>query len=167
MKKRVLINHTWDSNRPDAKWLFWLRKELEKRGIETTIQALDKQTFQKEWLADVKTTYTIADEHIFTIQHDPGCLTILRYLEYLQKNNITDTHLLVAGTPTQAGIGSYIRLESPKEIIIYNNEAEGPRPPLASLAAHMVVLYSASPDELPGAELLKLKRASKSFLPFR
>ncbi len=157
MTKRVLITHTWSAERGETKWLFWLEKNLEKLGVKVSIQALDKKDFNKNWFADVKENYQLADEHIFTIHQDPGSLTILKYVEYLSGQNITDTHLLVAGTTPHIAPNNYIRLEGSKEIaIISGNQTSDTLASNLVQDAHLVILYSADPEQLANKDFVKL-----------
>jgi predicted alpha/beta hydrolase family esterase len=159
--KRVLITHTWGAERGETKWLFWLQKNLEKLGVKVSIQALDKRDFNKNWFADVKDNYNVADEHVFTIHQDPGSLTILKYVEYLSSQNIEDTHLLIAGTTPHIAPNQYVRLEGSKEIAVFSgNNHSQPSVPNPVTDAHLVILYSADPEQLSSGDFGKLKLKS-------
>lgn len=156
MRKSVLINHTWDENKGEAKWLFWLQKQLEALGVDVRIQALDKRDFKKNWFQDIQKLYSVQDEHVYSIQHDPGCITILTYIKYLKDNEISDTHLLVAGnTGVDAHNQSYIRLESPKEIAIFRGE-DAAQKNSSMKDAHLVILYSADSEQLQNSKFKSL-----------
>jgi predicted alpha/beta hydrolase family esterase len=156
MKRHVLINHTWDPERGEAKWLFWLQKQLEELGIEVRIQALDKRDFRNNWFQDIQKLYSVDDNNVYSIQHDPGCITILTYIKYLKDQEVSDTHLLVAGTQKQAGASPYIRLEGPKDLAIFKGEQAAVRNNLMN-DAHLVILYSADAEQLGDSKRKALK----------
>jgi predicted alpha/beta hydrolase family esterase len=156
MIQRVLINHTWNAERSETKWLFWLQKKLEELGIETRIQALDKQDFKNNWFEDIQKLYNVANENVYSIQHDPGCITILTYIKYLRDHEVSDTHLLVAGTQKQGTTSPYIRLEGPKELAIFKGEQAAAKNNLIN-DAHLVILYSAEPEQLGSSDIKRIK----------
>jgi predicted alpha/beta hydrolase family esterase len=160
MIKRALITHTWSEDRGETKWLFWLQKNLEKMGVEVSIQALDKKDFSGTWFDQVKNTYGVSDNHVVTVNQDPGSLTILKYIEYLSKQNISDTHLLVAGTTPYLAPNNYIRLEGSKEIAIFSDAPSQSQKLNPVDDAHLVILYSADPEQLASGDFGKLKLKS-------
>jgi predicted alpha/beta hydrolase family esterase len=99
MHKTVLIGYRWDG-RDDERWLFWLTKKLEAIGFHVQMQELPELSSNIEhWLPELENTYQIPPENVHIVQHDPGCLTILSYLERLAKKEIAEPTILVAGKP--------------------------------------------------------------------
>ncbi len=177
MQKHVLISYKWHVDRPDSHWLFWLQKKLEAQGFQVTMSELrtpPKDTVS--WVRDIQTIYSIEDKNIFRLEHDPGCLTILTYLEYLARKEDEQTVLLVAGltkfssstrTPllepgklltsmahTTPAYSPYIRLEGTKDVAVIQEQGS-----LATFDAKLVLLFSANPAGLHAGNhsLLKAK----------
>ncbi|MBX4198578.1 alpha/beta hydrolase [Candidatus Parcubacteria bacterium] len=164
MKKRVAIHYAWGEDRGETRWLFWLEKQLQKLGVEVSIQPVDSQQFRGNWIHTLQKDYAVTDDHIFTLEHDPGCLTILKYIEYLKNHDITDTHLLVAGTHKghKGAPGPYIRLESSKELMIFSGAPASEM--LQKMNAHLIVLYSAVPEQIEAKDRARIQAGSRSRL---
>jgi predicted alpha/beta hydrolase family esterase len=158
MKKHVLINYAWNAERGETKWLFWLKKALEAKDIHVTISALSKDSQGTAWFQDIKNIYGITDDHVHFVEHDPGCLTILKYIEYLETQKVENTTLLVAGRPKKGTAGPYIALEGPKEIILSGNKQAVIDPDLTVFDTKIVVLYSANNEALESAKYPALER---------
>lgn len=97
MIKRVFIIHGWESN-PDEAWLGWLRKELERRGIETVAPQMPNTDEPKieEWVPFLtKLVGESSEEYIF-VGHSIGCQAILRYLESVFPKKVSKV-IFVAG----------------------------------------------------------------------
>ncbi len=156
MTKRVLINYAWNAERGETKWLFWLKKALELQGMSVTISAL-KEVEGTAWFKDIKNIYSITDENVHFVEHDPGCLTILKYIEFLNQKNVQNTTLLVAGTYAQGGQIRNTFLEGPNQITVENSE-RSINADLAGFDAKIVVLYSADAEALPAQEHPALER---------
>lgn len=76
MTKHVLISYRWERDRPEEKWLFWLKKTLEQKGFHVTLSELRDLPLGDSWVKDLQTIYGIDDSRVCTVAHDPGCLTI-------------------------------------------------------------------------------------------
>jgi predicted alpha/beta hydrolase family esterase len=95
--RSVLIGYSWDG-RSDKQWLFWLEKKLETMGFKVKLINLPKLSADMQsWLPDLEKTYGVPDRNVHIVEHDPGCLTILSYLEHLTKKSEPEPTLLVAG----------------------------------------------------------------------
>ncbi len=152
MIKHVLITYKWEKDRPETKWLFWLEKKLQAQGFQVTMSPLaTPNRNSKEWIGDLQATYAIPDNNVYLIHHDPGCLTILKYLEFLALSKNVEQALLVAGIPPKnystnsEQASPYIRLEGPQEIAIFSSD--NPEH-LQDIDAKLVVLYSVEGDKL-------------------
>ncbi len=169
MTKSVLISYKWDEERGETRWLFWLQKKLEAQNFSVIMSPL--QTPRQEtstWISDIQALYSVPEEHVYIVEHDPGCLTILKYLEYLDRTQHIDTALLVAGkSKTPQGMhNQYIRLEGAKEIAIFNPENNSPdnQSQFQNVDAKLVVLYSSGEILLEEKRKKQLKNGSGGFL---
>ncbi len=156
MNKNVLISYKWDPERGENRWLFWLEKKLQAQGFQVTMSPLhEPRSTTENWVRDIQTIYSINDKNIYFVNHDPGCLTILKYLEYLSGTPINDPVLLIAGLYKKApqfegqSQSNYLRLESPKEVAVFKGSTMG------NIDAKLVILYSNSPQTLESNEQRK------------
>lgn len=96
--KRVFIVHRWEG-RPGRDWYPYAKKELEKSGY--TVSALRMPSpdlpIMKKWVAHLSKSVGRPNEHTYLIGHSAGVITILRYLEGLNKNEKVGGCVLVAG----------------------------------------------------------------------
>ena len=96
--KRVFIIHGY-TGYPDKNWFPWLKRELEKLGVEVSVPALPNTNSPQlgEWLPYLKKTVGAPDEETYLVGHSLGCPTILRYLQSLDDGQKVGGALLVAG----------------------------------------------------------------------
>jgi predicted alpha/beta hydrolase family esterase len=159
MKKKVLISYIWH-DRSDEKWLFWLKKQLERKNFDVSFSELPKEVAkaqnQAALITSLQKTHAISEENTHYVAHDPGCLTILSYLEYLNTHNKTDPTLLIAGIPKESSYtipnsaGNIKKLEAPKAIIIGSKDQELQ---LSALNIKLIVIYSGVIEELQPKQL--------------
>lgn len=96
--RKVYIIHGWEGY-PEAGWFPWLRSKLIEQGFEVFIPAMPdstKPTLEK-WLSFIKDTVKTPDKNTFFVAHSLGCITILRYIEFLPANKLIGGAVLVAG----------------------------------------------------------------------
>ncbi len=103
--KRVISVHGWGGS-PGEGWRPWLGKELEKHGVRFINPQMPNPEYpqQNEWVSFLKKTLGRPDTETFLIGHSLGSITILRYLESLQKDEEVGGAVLVAGFTDDLGI---------------------------------------------------------------
>ena len=104
MQKKAFLILGWDGH-PAEGWRPWLKRELEKRGIDVVVPAMPhthKPVF-KEWIAHIKKVAAQADEHSYFVGHSLGCITILRFIESLHPGKKIGGAVLVAGFTSNLG----------------------------------------------------------------
>lgn len=96
--RRVIIVHGWDGY-PEECWFPWLKKELEKRGIESIVPQMPRPDAPHidRWAPHLAKTVGKPDKETCLVGHSAGCITILRYLETLPANAKIGRVVLVAG----------------------------------------------------------------------
>jgi predicted alpha/beta hydrolase family esterase len=151
MTQHVLISYRWEKDRPEEKWLFWLKKTLEQKGFHVTISELRTLPMGRDWVSDLQTIYGIRDSRVYKVPHDPGCLTILSYLESLSHKKVEETVLLVATvgeTPFSDPAKqkeSTLKLESTKKVGFLKRTLGHAVPnsmPIDNGSTRLVILYS-------------------------
>ena len=97
-KKRLVIVHGWEGS-PEEGWFPWLKAEMEKRGWEVSVPALPNsaEPEQARWLPYLQMIVGKVDKNTFMVGHSLGCITILRFLERLPKEEFIGGAILVAG----------------------------------------------------------------------
>lgn len=97
-KKRLIIVHGWKGS-PEGGWLPWLKAEMEKADWQVQVPAMPNAAEPKlvEWLPFLKQIAGQVDGNTFMIGHSLGCITILRFLESLAKEEQIGGAILVAG----------------------------------------------------------------------
>lgn len=110
MEKRIFIIHGWEGY-PEEGWRPWLKNKLEKREFDVYVPAMPNTKHPKLsfWLRHLKKIVGTPDKNCYFIGHSLGCVTILRYLEDLEKNQEVGGVILVAGFTSNLG---YKELES-------------------------------------------------------
>lgn len=165
MKKRVFIRYNWHG-RSDEKWLFWLEKHAKALGCEVSVEEFHYTPYEKtktDFVKNLQLSYGIAEENVYVVPHDPGCLTLMRYLDQVVSHNVTETVLLVAGIEKTIAEKSSDRSLVPKNadirhpVIIKHTEKR--------FDARLVVLYNQDPLSLADVEKMKLSAAAAK-LPF-
>jgi len=96
--KRLIIVHGWEGS-PQEGWFPWLKAEMEKRGWEVSVPALPNsaEPEQARWLPYLQMIVGKVDKNTFMVGHSLGCITILRFLERLPKEEFIGGAILVAG----------------------------------------------------------------------
>jgi hypothetical protein len=81
MSKRVFIIHGWGGH-PGEGWFFWLKKKLEKEGIEAYVPEMPNSETPKieEWVPFIKNLVGEPDEDTYFVGHSMGVQTFLRYI---------------------------------------------------------------------------------------
>lgn len=102
--KRVFLIHGWGGY-PKKGWNPWLRKELEKKGYEVFIPAMPDTNHPKmnAWIKTLTKVVGVPNKNCYFVGHSLGCITILRYLETLKKNQKVGGAILVAGFNSDLG----------------------------------------------------------------
>lgn len=97
MPKRVFVIHGMDSHPKDG-WFPWLEQELEARGFAVNVPNMPCQPPAIEpWTSYLRQIVGKTDKDTFFIGHSAGCITILRYLESLPKEEKIGGAIFVAG----------------------------------------------------------------------
>ena len=98
MNKRAFLIHGWEG-RPENEWRPWLKNELEKRGLQVFVPAMPDTAnpMMDKWVPHLTQTVGTPDENTYFVGHSVGCITILRYLETLNKDEKIGGVVLVAG----------------------------------------------------------------------
>lgn len=104
--KRVFIVHGWGGN-PEEAWFPWLKQELEEKGFEVFAPAMPNTDYPQleEWLKTLSETVGTPSKNDYFVGHSLGCITILRYIELLDKGEEIGGAIFVAGF-TDAKIGA-------------------------------------------------------------
>ncbi len=107
---RVIIVHGWEGQ-PKHGWYPWLKEKLEENGYEVSLPSMPntKYPIMNYWLKHLNHIVGNVDKDCYFIGHSLGCITILRYLENLKKNEKIGGVVLVAGFTSTLG---YQELES-------------------------------------------------------
>jgi hypothetical protein len=105
MKKIVLV-HGWTGH-PKSDWIPWLRNELERRNFNVVVPAMPDTNHPKmdAWVKHLIKTVGNPDKDCYLVGYSLGCITILRYLETLKKNQKIGGAVLVAGFASNLGYG--------------------------------------------------------------
>jgi len=92
---KVVLIHGKDTD-PSKKWYPWLKKEVEKKGIQFIVPRLPNfnNPILNEWLDEIDKTKP--DEDTILIGHSRGGMAILRWLEGLLKNKKVKKVILVS-----------------------------------------------------------------------
>lgn len=97
MRKAYII-HGWEGY-PEEGWYPWLRDKLILEGFETKVLEMpetETPTLNK-WLSHLKKAVKNPDTETFLIGHSLGCITTLRFIESLEKDQKIAGAVLVAG----------------------------------------------------------------------
>ncbi len=104
MTSKAVFVHGWESS-PKEGWWPWLKKELESHGFEVIAPIMPNPAKPKmdKWLRELKKTVGTPDKNCYFIGHSLGCITILRYIESLRKDQNIGGVILVAGFTSNLG----------------------------------------------------------------
>lgn len=148
VKTQIVIRYKWKDRR-EEKWLFWLKKKLEKVGCTVLMLPITEADLgqEPEWIPHVQHMHGISEDQTFFVEHDPGCLTILKFIEKLIDSGQQDPALLVAGFNLTYGPSS-----TRKDIQIYKGNTR------AREDIRLIILYGGSLGRmLENSEKLFLK----------
>lgn len=97
MKRAVLI-HGWGGY-PEDGWRPWLKEELEKKDFEVLLPEMPDTALptMENWVSFLAQVVSRPDENCYFVGHSLGCITILRYLETLKKDQKVGGAVFVAG----------------------------------------------------------------------
>lgn len=100
--KHVIIVHGF-KGKPDTNWKPWLKAELEELGIQVVVPEMPNTMAPTadEWQNKLDQCIGSPTKDIFLIGHSLGCITILRYLEKLDKDQKIGGCIFVAGFGTR------------------------------------------------------------------
>lgn len=103
--KRAFIIHGWEGY-PNEGWKPWLKSKLEKNWFEVFVPAMPNTKHPKmsEWVEHLAKLVGMPDKNCYFIGHSLGCITILRYLENLEKRQEVGGSVFVAGFSDNLGI---------------------------------------------------------------
>lgn len=84
--KHFFMIHGWGGF-PKEGWRPWLAEQLRNDGHKVTVLSMPNTQHPKlsEWLEHLQQSIGMPDEDCILIGHSLGCITILRYLENLKK----------------------------------------------------------------------------------
>ena len=96
--KRCVIVHCWEGY-PKYCWYPWVKRELEKKGFKVMVPAMPDSVNPKlsGWLPKLKKVIGKSDDKLYLVGHSLGCITIMRYLEGLKKEEKIAGVVMVAG----------------------------------------------------------------------
>jgi uncharacterized protein len=97
--KHVVIVHGW-KGKPDSNWKPWLKKELDTLGdykVDLPSMPDSHHPVASAWVEKLAEVVGAPGIDTYLVGHSLGCITILRYLETLQKGEHIGGVILVAG----------------------------------------------------------------------
>ncbi|MDA2922095.1 alpha/beta hydrolase [Patescibacteria group bacterium AH-259-L07] len=96
--KHVFIIHGWGAS-PDSNWFPWLKKQLAGRGFIVTVPQMPNTLTPDfdAWLSYIQKIVGKVDNNTYLVGHSLGVITILRFLESLDKDQRIGGTILVAG----------------------------------------------------------------------
>lgn len=102
--KRAIIVHCWDGY-PKYCWYPKTKKELEKEGFKVEVPSMPETNLPKLslWLPKLKKIILNPDKNLYLIGHSAGVITILRFLEQLEKDKKIGGVVMVAGFTDNLG----------------------------------------------------------------
>ncbi len=147
--------HGWGGSSEDN-WFPWLKKELEKKGVEISTFDMPDSEHPKieQWVKYLEEKIKTVDEDTYLVGHSIGCQTILRFIEKLHK------HEKVGGCFFVAPWFNLVNLE-PEEMEIahpwINNQIDFGR--IIDHCNNFVALFSTDDPYVPlsNAEIFKEK----------
>lgn len=96
--KRVVIVHGF-KGRPETNWKPWLKNELEQAGVTVSVPEMPntENPIANDWVRKLSEVVGEADSETYFVGHSLGCITILRYLEFIPKDVKIGGCVFVAG----------------------------------------------------------------------
>lgn len=95
--KRVIIVHGWQGE-PGNHWKGWLRRELEKRGVEVVEPFMPNESNEpKDWISKLREVAGKVDQDTVIVGHSLGCPTAIGFLSELPNDKKVGGCILVAG----------------------------------------------------------------------
>lgn len=110
MSKKAILIHGWDGS-PDGGCFPWLKQKLLSENWEVVAPQMPNpaEPNMEKWLEQLDNTLRDLDENCYLLGHSLGCITILRFLEQLNKNSKIGGVVLLAGFTSNLG---YAELKS-------------------------------------------------------
>lgn len=160
MTFQTLISYKWNG-RQEEKWLFWLKKELEARGFIVSLSPFPKSinSDPSDLISTIQNIYLVEDQNTYMVKHDPGCLTIMKYLENLARQKKVEPTLLVAGSEkkTPSIIAAELLLGPGKNVTSFTHLPPAHRQFFSKLFdIKLVILFSGDVNLLKNKEQLLL-----------
>lgn len=108
--KKIIIIHCWDGY-PKYCWYPQTKRELEAKGFQVEVPIMPETNSPKLsfWLPKLKEVISDPNKDLFLVGHSVGVITILRYLEQLEKSKAVGGVVMVAGFTDSLG---YSELEN-------------------------------------------------------
>ncbi|WP_295697816.1 alpha/beta hydrolase [uncultured Helicobacter sp.] len=102
---QVYITHGFEAY-PQKHWFMWLKNELAKKGISTTIPAMPNadNPAPNEWLATLQQEAQNINTHSYFIGHSLGCIATLNFLNTLPDSTRIGGTILISGFDTPLSI---------------------------------------------------------------
>jgi hypothetical protein len=98
--RTIFIHHKWNK-RQEKKWLPWLEKKLRAAGHAVEIRELPGDfSFSKTFSEAVLEEHGI--HHVHVARVPIGCLTLLRYIEYISHKQSDTTMFIAQGAGNDA-----------------------------------------------------------------
>ncbi len=95
MKGKVLI-HFFNNLpiKPEKKWLFWLKNTLTRLNVDVVFS--ENAGISKRDIVELQNQFEVPQSRTFIAQHDPGTLSIIRFIEKVLHFKL-ESALLIAG----------------------------------------------------------------------
>lgn len=97
--KRAIIVHGF-KGKPDTNWKPWLKQQLETSGFTVEVPEMPNtdSPLVDEWVNRLSETVgSFGSDEVYLIGHSLGCITILKYLETLSREQRVKACVFVAG----------------------------------------------------------------------
>lgn len=108
-KKQVYIIHGYKAS-PDNHWFPWLKEKLVRNNVTSEILSMPTPSQPKvnEWVNALVTNIPYCDENTFFVAHSLGTITLLKYLEKINKIQKVGGIILVSGFANELPIFNQI-----------------------------------------------------------
>lgn len=96
--RTVFIIHGWEGN-PNLHWIPWLKSQLEKKGYKVIAPQMPNTMTPdfNSWVGHLLKMVKNPNENVLLVGHSLGCITILRFIEQLSRDQKVGGAVLVAG----------------------------------------------------------------------